>query len=89
MLALPAEVTQTQALALTQALQTQLKAAGPTVQVDASALTRFDSSALAVLLQLRRDALTQGRSFTVTGLPHQLHGLAGLYGVADLLTESA
>lgn len=87
MLALPAEVTQTQALALTQALQAQLKAAGTAVQVDASALKRFDTSALAVLLQLRRDALAQGQTFVVKGLPHQLHGLAGLYGVADLLAE--
>lgn len=87
MLQLPAELTKLQAAALTRSLQQQLATQGPIVQVDASALARFDSSALALLLQLRRDALTQQQSFSVRGLPQQLRGLAGLYGVADLLTE--
>jgi phospholipid transport system transporter-binding protein len=41
------------------------------------------------LLQLRRDALTQGKTFSVKGLPQRLRELAGLYGVADLLTAAA
>ncbi|MEP6826005.1 MAG: STAS domain-containing protein, partial [Ramlibacter sp.] len=52
---------------------------------DASALTRFDSSALAVLLECRREALARGKSFSVSGLPARLRDLANLYGVAELL----
>ena len=54
-------------------------------QVDASALQRFDSSALAVLLGLRRALLAQGATLTVHGLPPRLRDLANLYGVAELL----
>lgn len=89
MLTLPAQLTQREAAALTLDLQQRLLAEpSPAVQVDASALARFDSSALAVMLQLRRDALAAGRTFAVLGLPSQLAGLAGLYGVADLLVPA-
>ncbi len=89
-LSLPAQLTQREATALLPQLQQSLRAAPlAAVQVDASALSRFDSSALALLLQLRRDALAAGKSFTVLGLPRQLHGLAGLYGVAELLGDAA
>ena len=53
--------------------------------VDASALSRFDSSAVAVLLELRRDALAAGKSLRVRGWPERLQALVGLYGVQDLL----
>lgn len=53
--------------------------------VDASALQQFDSSALAVLLGLRRALLAQGATLTVQGLPPRLRDLATLYGVAELL----
>jgi phospholipid transport system transporter-binding protein len=59
------------------------------VVVDASALTEFDSSALAVLLECRREALAAGKGFTVTGLPVRLRQLAGLYGVAELVPATA
>jgi len=85
MLSLPAELTHAQASALTASLQQQVVAQSGPVVVDASALSRFDSSALAVMLQLRRDALAQGKAFSVQGLSSQLAGLAGLYGVAELL----
>jgi phospholipid transport system transporter-binding protein len=89
MLSLPAELTQAQARVLTEQLQAQLRLVdAAVVEVDASALSRFDSSALAVLLQLRRDALALGKSFGVRGLPVQFRGLAGLYGVAELLQEA-
>jgi phospholipid transport system transporter-binding protein len=52
---------------------------------DASALTRFDSSALAVLLDCRREALALGKTFSVSQLPPRLRDLAALYGVAELL----
>ena len=53
--------------------------------VDASALQVFDSSALAVLLECRRQALAEHKTFAVRGLPVALAGLAALYGVAELL----
>ena len=53
--------------------------------VDAAALTAFDSSALAVLLECRRAALSDGKSFSVKALPAALSTLAGLYGVLELL----
>jgi phospholipid transport system transporter-binding protein len=86
----PAELTNLQATALLQQLGGQFAAeTGAELVVDASAMERFDSSALAVLLQLRRDALTQGKTFSVKGLPQRLRELAGLYGVADLLTAAS
>ena len=72
------------------ALQAQLRSAGngnghaSGWVVDASALQVFDSSALAVLLECRREALSLGKTFAVQGLPAALMGMAGLYGV-DLL----
>ena len=54
------------------------------VVLDASALTEFDSSALAVLLECRREALAAGKGFSVRGLPARLRQLAGRYGVAEL-----
>jgi len=59
------------------------------LQVDASALEHFDSSALAVLLELRRQAQVRGQSFQVTGMSARLSELAGLYGVDELLASSA
>lgn len=89
MLDLPAELTNVQATALLQRLGEQLLGeTGAMLTVDATAMERFDSSALAVLLQLRRDALAQGKTFAVKGLPQRLRELAGLYGVAELLTAS-
>ena len=58
------------------------------VLVDASALVRFDSSALAVLLECRREALHDGKGFGVRGLAPRLQALAQLYGVAELLNEA-
>jgi phospholipid transport system transporter-binding protein len=55
------------------------------VVVNASALQQFDSSALAVLIALRRQALASGRRFAVDGLTPRLRELAGLYGVTELL----
>jgi phospholipid transport system transporter-binding protein len=55
------------------------------VVADAGALTHFDSSALAVLLECRREALALGKSFSVSRLPTRLRELAMLYGVAELL----
>jgi len=86
MLVLPAEMTHEHAAAccrmLAQALRSQ---PGTNVVADAGALARFDSSALAVLLESRREALAIGKTLSVSRLPVRLRELAALYGVADLL----
>ena len=85
-LALPAELTQSQASACLRTLVAQLKSESvPAVVVDAAGLVRFDSSALAVLLELRREALAIGKSFAVRGLSPRLQNLAVLYGISDLM----
>ena len=85
-LTLPAQLTLPQARAvleaLLQALRTQTQAQWV---CDASALQVFDSSALAVLLECRREALADRKAFVVKGLPAALVGMAGLYGVDALL----
>ena len=58
------------------------------VRVNAAPLRKFDSSALALLLECRRVALGSGRSFAVDGLPEPLQGLARVYGVAPLLAPA-
>jgi phospholipid transport system transporter-binding protein len=58
------------------------------VVLDASALTQFDSSALAVLLGLRRALLAQGSALRVEGMTGRLRELAVLYGVMDLLPST-
>lgn len=67
---------------LVQGLRAQSELA---VVVDASALEKFDSAALAVLLELRREGLAQGKVMRFRGLPQRLRDLAGVYGIAELL----
>ena len=54
-------------------------------RLDVSALQVFDSSALAVLLAVRRRVLAAGARWRVEGLPERLRDLAKLYGVSELL----
>ncbi|MFZ4479944.1 MAG: STAS domain-containing protein [Rhodoferax sp.] len=86
MLVLPDELTHAQATAclrmLVQGLRSQT---GPQVVVDATGLGRFDSAALAVLLEFRRETLALGKRFSIRGLPDRLRDLATLYGVIELL----
>ena len=88
MLTLPATLTYGQALATQQSLNAQL-ASQPSVVLDASGLTQFDSSTLAVILACRRQAISAGKTFAVQGLPAKLVQLAGLYGIAQLLATAA
>lgn len=88
MLLLPASVTvadatDTQRL-LTQALRRETEP-GATVVVDATHLRRFDSSALAVLLECQRLAAAQGKGFSVRGAPAKLVVLADLYGLDGVM----
>ena len=61
---------------------------GSTVVVDASALVRFDSAALAVLLEFRRASFALGKCVVIRALPKRLRDLASLYGIAELLPAS-
>ena len=86
MLLLPATLTvrearDTQRL-LTQALKGEPESG---VVVDAGNLAQFDSAALAVLLECRRQANAWGRPFTLRNTPPKLEALAKLYGVDVLL----
>lgn len=86
--ALPAVLTQAQAQSVSDALVKTLLAnlaQGGQAVVDASALTQFDSSALAVVLACRRAVLAQGGQLQVQGLPERAQALARVYGVTDLL----
>ena len=87
-LALPALLTHDQATACAQSLGLGIRAEkSDAVCIDASALEKFDSSALAVLLQCRRDAVLSNKSFAVTGQPLKLRELADLYGIGELLEK--
>jgi phospholipid transport system transporter-binding protein len=86
MLLLPETVTLAEARdtlrMLAQAVTTQPDAE---LTVDATGLKRFDTSALAVLLECRRIAQADGRRFAVRNVPPKLAALAALYGVEALL----
>ena len=78
--ALPATLTQAQAQSVAHALVKDLLAnvaQGGQAVVDASALTQFDSSALAVVLACRRAVLAQGGQLQVLGLPARAQALDG------------
>jgi phospholipid transport system transporter-binding protein len=86
MLVLPAELTHDQAVACCRMLAQGLRSQPERLVVaDAGGLVKFDSSALAVLLECRREALTMGKTFAVGRMPARLRELASLYGVAQLL----
>ena len=90
MLVLPAELTHEHAAACCRMLAQGIRTdSAPAIVADAAALSHFDSSALAVLLDCRREAFALGKTFTVKGLPSRLRVLAGLYGVAELLPVAA
>ncbi len=84
---LPATLTQAEAEGYLAQCRAALSAvaAGAPWRLDASALQTFDSSALAVLLALRREAAARGAAWQLDGLPERLRVLAGLYGVAELI----
>ena len=86
---LPLTLTQAEANdALRLLLEAQRALPGRHVVVDGSALQRFDSAAVAVLLACRREALAAGRGFAVRDLPPRLQDLAAVYGVGELLPQA-
>lgn len=88
MLSLPATLTQNDASACLEQLTDGLKSEATQVVVDAARLRSFDTSALAVLLALRRECARAGKHFAVQGLPQRLRDLASLYGVESLLPSA-
>lgn len=90
MLLLPESLTMREARdtlrLLTVALERETE---PLLVIDGSQLQRFDSSALAVLLECRRLAQSWGKRFELHALPPKLAGLAGLYGLDLLLAPPA
>ena len=52
---------------------------------DFSGMTRADSSALAVVIALKRRAAAEGRQLAVANLPESLRALAVVYGVENLI----
>ena len=86
MLLLPATVTIAEARdTLRMLAQAVPREPDTEVTLDASGLTRFDTSALAVLLKCHRLAQAGGRAFAVRTVPPKLIALAALYGVDTLL----
>ena len=89
MLKLPTALTHEFAADFSLSLRQAVFSQQGEVVADAGALTEFDSSALAILLECRREALAAGKSFSVRAAPPRLRQLAGLYGVADLIPATA
>ncbi|MFC6282609.1 MULTISPECIES: STAS domain-containing protein [Polaromonas] len=89
MLTLPSILTHAVAADFARGLKPLVLSQAAEVVADASTLQEFDSSALAVLLACRREALVAGKAFSVRGLPARLRQLAGLYGVAELIPATA
>jgi phospholipid transport system transporter-binding protein len=86
MLVLPDSITHSNALACLSSLKQAIAGESTaSILIDAAPLSRFDSAALAVLLELRRCALQMGRSFALQSMPPRLADLARLYGIAELL----
>jgi phospholipid transport system transporter-binding protein len=53
--------------------------------IDFAAITGVDSSAVALLLEWRRQAQRRGKTLIFANLPANLMALAELYGVAELI----
>ena len=89
MLLLPATLTAREARDTLRMLKQALEKEGSesAVVVDAGPLQRFDSSALAVLLEIDRLAQAWGRDFAIRSAPAKLAALAKLYGVEALLLK--
>ena len=88
-LKLPETLLHNQADACLSQWVSQLPSSLPqAVALDASDLTEFDSSALAVLLGLRRVLTQKGSSLHIQGMTPRLRELASLYGVLELLAPA-
>ena len=90
LLTLPSDVRHSNATACLEQLQRQIRNSSESVlEIQAGALIDFDSSALAVLLGCRREAASLSKTLKFKHFPIKLRELATLYGVSELLVESA
>ncbi len=85
MLALPQKLTHEQARTCMDQLKQRMGSESAQVVIDAAALQQFDSSALAVLLELRRECARLGKHMVLQSMPERLIDLARLYGIDALL----
>lgn len=76
-------------LVMERELAPGIRAADSSVVLDASKVNRLDTSALAVLLECRRQALALNKTFVVQAVPARMRELAELYGVTELLAFQA
>lgn len=84
---LPARATIEGATTLIAQLDAALAAAaGGALRIDAAALKDFDTSAVALLLHVRRGARERQIQLIVDNAPPKLRELARLYGVEELLS---
>lgn len=88
MLLLPEMLTAHEARDTLRMLSQSIQAQTDGVEIDASRLVQFDSSALSVLLECQRRAQAWGKTFAVREPPPRLAALAKLYGVDGLLMAS-
>ena len=87
MLALPEVLTHREARSCLRTLAAGVAgASGDELVVDAAALRHFDSSAVAVLLALRRLSGQAGKRLRVEAMPPHLRDLTQLYGVDGLFS---
>jgi phospholipid transport system transporter-binding protein len=85
--ALPEQLTMHGAAKVLESLgRVVAQVTGPSMRVDAGALRVVDSSAVAVLLELRRQLLAQGKTLELLDPPQRLRDLVALYGVGELLS---
>lgn len=86
-LKLPVQITHRQAQTILQQLKEQLLAQKNEqhVYIDAAQLAQFDSSALALLLALKRITAQQHKGWKILNPPQPLSTLTALYGMQDFL----
>jgi phospholipid transport system transporter-binding protein len=90
LLVLPSDLRHSNAAACLAQLQSQIRSSPQSeVEIQAGQLTDFDSAALAVLLGCRREAESLSKTLLFKQFPEKLLELAKLYGVSELLVESA
>jgi phospholipid transport system transporter-binding protein len=90
LLTLPADLRHSNAAFCLSKLEAQIRnSPDAEVEIQAGNLSDFDSSALAVLLGCRRQAESLSKTLKFKHFPTKLRELAMLYGVSELLVESA
>jgi phospholipid transport system transporter-binding protein len=86
--AISGELSFKNAAAALEAAREALAGGQGAFDVDLGGITRADSAALALLLELTREARAAGRELRCLRAPEQLQRLAGFFGVTDVLALS-